>query len=157
KSFTLNYIDWKNPANNVYHVTAEFPVERTRSSETCRPDIVLFVNGIPFAVIECKSPKVGVEQAVSQMIRNQREEYIPRLFTYTQLLVGVNKNDGRYATTGTPAKFWALWREQFNDASAVAAAVNAPLQPEDKAALFSGDFAIARKFFDALEQEGERQ
>lgn len=157
KSFTLNYIDWKNPANNVYHVTAEFPVERTRSSETCRPDIVLFVNGIPFAVIECKSPKVGVEQAVSQMIRNQREEYIPRLFTYTQLLVGVNKNDGRYATTGTPAKFWALWHEQFNDASAVAAAVNAPLQPEDKAALFSGDFAIARKFFDALEQEGERQ
>lgn len=157
KSFTLNYIDWKNPASNVYHVTAEFPVERTRSVETCRPDIVLFVNGIPFAVIECKSPKVEVEQAVSQMIRNQREEYIPKLFTYTQLLVGVNKNAGRYATTGTPAKFWALWREQFDDPSAVAAAVNAPLKPEDKAALFSGDFAIARKFFDALEQEGERQ
>lgn len=157
KSFTLNYIDWKNPANNVFHVTAEFPVERTRSVETCRPDIVLFVNGIPFAVIECKSPKVEVGQAVSQMIRNQREEYIPRLFTYTQLLVGVNKNAGRYATTGTPAKFWALWREQFDDAIAVATAVNAPLKPEDKAALFSGDFAIARKFFDALEQEGERQ
>lgn len=157
KSFTLNYIDWKNPANNVYHVTAEFPVERTRSVETCRPDIVLFVNGIPFAVIECKSPKVDVAQAVSQMIRNQREEYIPKLFTYTQLLVGVNKNAGRYATTGTPAKFWALWREQFDDAIAVAAAVNTPLKPEDKAALFSGDFAIARKFFDALEQEGDRQ
>lgn len=51
KSRTLNYIDWKNPANNDYHVAAEFPVERTRSAETCRPDIVLFVNGAPFAVI----------------------------------------------------------------------------------------------------------
>ncbi|CUA99285.1 type I restriction endonuclease subunit R [Thiomonas bhubaneswarensis] len=157
KSFTLNYIDWKNPANNEYHVTAEFPVERTRSTETCRPDIVLFVNGIPFAVIECKSPKVEVGQAVSQMIRNQREEYIPKLFTYTQVLVGVNKNGGQYATTGTPAKFWALWREQFDDAKAVTAVVNAPLKPQDRDALFSGDFAVARAFFDAMEREGERQ
>ncbi|KVE08127.1 type I restriction endonuclease subunit R [Burkholderia anthina] len=156
KSFTLNYIDWKNPANNDYHVTAEFPVERTRSTETCRPDIVLFVNGIPFAVIECKSPKVEVGQAVSQMIRNQREEYIPKLFTYTQLLIGVNKNGGQYATTGTPSKFWALWREQFDEAKAVAAAVNSPLKPQDKEALFSGDFAITRTFFDALERAGER-
>jgi len=157
KSFTLNYIDWKNPANNDYHVTAEFPVERTRSTETCRPDIVLFVNGIPFAVIECKSPKVEVGQAVSQMIRNQREEYIPKLFTYTQLLVGVNKNGGQYATTGTPAKFWALWREQFDDAKVVARVVNSPLKPQDKDVLFSGDFAIARTFFDAMKREGERQ
>lgn len=157
KSFTLNYIDWKNPANNDYHVTAEFPVERTRSTETCRPDIVLVVNGIPFAVIECKSPKVEVGQAVSQMIRNQREEYIPKLFTYTQVLVGVNKNGGQYATTGTPAKFWALWREQFDDAKAVTAVVNAPLKPQDRDALFSGDFAVARAFFDAMEREGERQ
>lgn len=157
KSFTLNYIDWKNPANNDYHVTAEFPVERTRSTETCRPDIVLFVNGVPFAVIECKSPKVEVGQAVSQMIRNQREEYIPKLFTYTQVLVGVNKNGGQYATTGTPAKFWALWREQFDDAKAVTAVVNAPLKPQDRDTLFSGDFAVARAFFDAMEREGERQ
>ncbi|MBI3796404.1 MAG: type I restriction endonuclease subunit R [Deltaproteobacteria bacterium] len=41
KSFTLNFVDWKNPANNTFHVTAEFPVERTRSHETVRPDIVL--------------------------------------------------------------------------------------------------------------------
>ena len=60
KSFTLSYVDWRNPANNVYHVAAEFAVERTRSIETCRPDLVLFVNGIPFAVIECKSPTVEV-------------------------------------------------------------------------------------------------
>ena len=57
KSFTLNYVDWRNPAGNVYHVAAELAVERTRSVETCRPDLVLFVNGIPFAVIECKSPR----------------------------------------------------------------------------------------------------
>lgn len=135
KSFTLHYIDWKNPANNAYHVTAEFPVERTRSQETCRPDIVLFVNGIPFAVIECKSPRVEVGQAVSQMIRNQREEYIPKLFTYTQLLLATNKNEVRYATTGTPAKFWALWRENI-PVEELQAVLDKPLPAEAKAGLF---------------------
>jgi hypothetical protein len=47
KGFTLRYIDWENPRNNVFHVTAEYEVERTASRETRRPDIVCFVNGIP--------------------------------------------------------------------------------------------------------------
>ena len=114
KSFNLNYIDWKTPANNVFHVVPEFAVERNRRVETARPDIVLFVNGIPLAVIECKSPKVEVEQAVSQNIRNQGDEYIPKLFTYVQLVMGVNKNAAQYATAGTPAKFWGVWKEIDN-------------------------------------------
>jgi type I restriction enzyme R subunit len=135
KSFTLNYVDWRNPVHNVYHVTAEFSVERTRSYETARPDIVLFVNGIPFAVIECKSPRVEVEQAISQTIRNQRDEYIPRLFTYVQMVLGVNKNDTRYATTGTPAKFWSKWKENVSDA-ALQPLLEKPLPERVKASLF---------------------
>ncbi|MDI6750297.1 MAG: type I restriction endonuclease subunit R [Rhodocyclaceae bacterium] len=139
KSFTLNYVDWRNPANNVYHVTAEFSVERTRSYDTVRPDIVLFVNGIPFAVIECKSPKVEVGQAISQMIRNQRDEYIPRLFTYVQMVLGVNKNDARYATTGTPAKFWSKWKEEISDA-VLQPLLEKPLPERVKASLFDSAF-----------------
>ncbi len=135
KSFTLNYVDWKNPANNVYHVTAEFPVERTRSHETARPDVVLFVNGVPFAVIECKSPKEEVAQAISQTIRNQRDEYIPRLFTYAQLVVAVNKNEAQYATVGTAAKFWAVWKEDMQDA-AIQPLLNRPLPDVAKAGMF---------------------
>ncbi|MCR6665761.1 MAG: type I restriction endonuclease subunit R [Methyloversatilis sp.] len=140
KSFTLNYVDWRNPANNVYHVAAEFAVERTRSVETCRPDVVLFVNGIPFAVIECKSPKVEVAQAISQTIRNQRDEYIPRLFTYVQTVLGVNKNKARYATTGTPAKFWSKWKEDVADAE-LAPLLERPLPESVKASLFDLAFA----------------
>ena len=80
KSFNMNYIDWRNPGRNKFHVTVEYSVERSRSTETARPDIVLFVNGIPFCVIECKAPQVEVEQAVSQSIRNQNDDYIPKLF-----------------------------------------------------------------------------
>lgn len=140
KSFTLNYVDWRNPANNVYHVAAEFAVERTRSVDTCRPDLVLFVNGIPFAVIECKSPKVEVTQAISQIIRNQRDEYIPRLFTYVQSVLAVNKNEARYATTGTPAKFWSKWKEDMADAE-LAPLLERPLPESVKASLFDLAFA----------------
>ena len=111
KSFTLNYIDWRHPGRNKFHVTVEYSVERSRSSETVRPDIVLFVNGIPFGVIECKSPQVEIDQAVSQSIRNQNDDHIPRLFVYSQLVMALNKNSARYATTGTAAKFWSQWRE----------------------------------------------
>ena len=111
KSHTLNYIDWRNPKRNRFHVTIEYSVERSRSTETARPDIVLFVNGIPFAVIECKAPKVEIEKAISQSIRNQTDSYIPRLFTYSQLVMGINKNSAVYATTGSDKKFWSLWKE----------------------------------------------
>ena len=111
KSFNLNYVNWRNPDRNRFHVTVEYSVERSRSTETARPDIALFVNGIPFCVIECKAPQVEVEQAVSQSIRNQNDDYIPKLFIYSQLVLAINKNSARYATTGTAAKFWGVWKE----------------------------------------------
>ncbi|MDG4596375.1 MAG: type I restriction endonuclease subunit R [Candidatus Contendobacter sp.] len=119
KSFPLHYIDW-NPdtrlTSNVFHVTEEFEVERTASHETRRPDIVLFVNGIPLVVIECKRPdlKDPIAEAISQHLRNQRDDEIPKLFLYAQLLLVLSKNEAQYATTGTAAKFWAVWREEVD-------------------------------------------
>jgi len=156
KSFNLNYIDWRVCENNVFHVTAEYIVDRSRSTETIRPDIVLFVNGIPLAVIECKSPKVEIEQAVSQSIRNQSDDYIPRLFTFAQLVMGVNKNAAKYATVGSSTKFWSIWKELRDREEDVTRFVHKILTDKQKEQLFSGDFAITRAFFDAQEAEGSR-
>ena len=156
KSFDLNYIDWRNPERNVFHATAEFPVERSRSIETTRPDIVLFVNGIPFVVIECKSPKVDIEQAVSQSIRNQGDEYIPRLFVYVQLVMAINKNDARFATTGSAAKFWGVWKELRDKEKEVNRAVHTPLDKAQKEVLFTDDFKTAQAFFDTQAEAGNR-
>ena len=111
-SFNLKYIDWDNPQNNVFHVTEEFAVDSRDRQHNARPDIVLFINGIPFAVIECKAPHIPVEEAVGQMIRNQQAAYIPHLFKFAQLVVATNKNAVKYATVGTPKKFWSVWKEQ---------------------------------------------
>ena len=111
-SFNLKYIDWEHPENNLFHVTEEFAVESQDKQHNARPDIVLFINGIPFAVIECKAPHISVDQAVEQMIRNQQADYIPQLFKYAQIVMATNKNVVKYATAGTPKKFWSVWKEQ---------------------------------------------
>lgn len=123
RSFSLHYVDWQNPERNVYHITEEYVVERQHSHQTRRPDIVCFVNGIPFVVIECKRPDLETpdgglpyEEAVSQMLRNQKEEEIPHLFAYSQLLMALSTNHAYYATTATPKKFWAKWREEDAEA-----------------------------------------
>lgn len=111
-SFNLKYIDWDNWDNNLFHVTEEFAVESQDKQHNARPDIVLFINGIPFAVIECKAPHISVDQAVEQTIRNQQAEYIPQLFKYAQIVMATNKNAVKYATAGTPKKFWNVWKEE---------------------------------------------
>lgn len=111
-SFNLKYIDWEHLENNLFHVTEEFAVDSRDKLHNARPDIVLFINGIPFAVIECKTPQISVEQAVEQNIRNQQKEYIPQLYKFAQIVMATNKNAVKYATTGTPKKFWNVWKEQ---------------------------------------------
>ncbi|OFV71147.1 type I restriction endonuclease subunit R [Acetobacterium wieringae] len=111
RSFNINYIDWEHPENNVFHIVEEFSVEKEDGTGTVRPDIVLFVNGIPIAVIECKKASISVDQGISQMIRNQGKDYVPNLFKFVQIVMATNKNDTQYATVNTPSKFWSLWKE----------------------------------------------
>lgn len=109
-SFDLNFVDWKHIENNVFHVTQEFAVDSHTGEHNARVDIVLFVNGIPFAVIECKSGIESVDQAVEQNIRNQTDGYIPQLFKYVSLVVASNKNEVKYGTTKTNKKFYSVWK-----------------------------------------------
>ena len=120
KSYTMRYIDWQHPENNVFHVTEEFAVTRGGSSDTYRPDIVLFVNGIPLVVIECKRPDVkgAEEQAISQHLRNQKEDGIRSLYVYSALLLAIGNSFGSYATTGSAAQFWCKWHERFPNKTA---------------------------------------
>jgi type I restriction enzyme R subunit len=101
KSYSFRYFDWDDPENNVYHVTAEMEIERTASTQTRRCDIVCFVNGIPFVVIENKRPTESLEKADSQLIGYQNEDNIPQLFHYAHVLMSMKRQEARYATVGT--------------------------------------------------------
>jgi type I restriction enzyme R subunit len=125
KSYTLHYIDWHNIANNVFHVTEELSAQRSNRSDGAatshyRPDIVLYVNGIPLVVIECKSPKIDrpLSQAISQHLRNQNEDGIRGLYVFSQLCMALCENTAQYGTTATEEAFWGAWREQYTNRQA---------------------------------------
>lgn len=159
KSFPLRYLDFNEPAHNVFHCTAEFSVERTGSHEPRRPDLVLFVNGIPLAVIECKRPdlKDPMGQAISQMIRNQRDDEIPSLFLPSQILFALATNEAKYATTGARPEFWTAWREADDPDPAIRELLAKPLPEEALKETFRGLFRYARRYFEELEAGGQRK
>ncbi|MCG8313739.1 MAG: type I restriction endonuclease subunit R [Pseudomonadales bacterium] len=158
---TVALIDWQNPTNNSFVFTEEFTVTRSSGVENRRPDIVCFVNGIPLVVIEAKRPdgnaKKGptIDEGISQSLRNQRHDEIPLLFAYSQMLLSINGNEGRYGTCGTPAKFWAAWREEDISDAEMYAIKNKVLQDEQLAGLFGHRPAKDLDWYQSLTAAGE--
>ena len=110
QSFDLSFIDFEHPANNIWQVTEEFSVERP-NGQYARPDVVIMVNGIPLAVIECKKSSIDVKEGILQNVRNMSPDYIPHLFKFAQLVIAMNPNKVVYGTCGTSADYFVEWRE----------------------------------------------
>ncbi|MHB8528189.1 MAG: type I restriction endonuclease subunit R, partial [Caulobacteraceae bacterium] len=151
----LRYIDWADWRANAFHMSAEFPVEWPGGA-AIRPDIVLFVNGIPFAVIEVKRSQETVAQGISQQLRNQKPDVgAPSLFFSAQLLIAASPQAPRYATVGTPARFWAAWTEREDSAEDVSRVMARESDALEEEAIFA-DFADHRVRHAALMEKGAR-
>jgi type I restriction enzyme R subunit len=90
-------IDFANPENNEFVVANQFTVIENHQNK--RPDIILFINGLPLVVIEIKNP--ADENATVKTAYQQLDTYkytIPGLFTYNALLV---ISDGLEAKAGS--------------------------------------------------------
>jgi type I restriction enzyme R subunit len=156
KSFTLRYVNWERPELNVFHVAPEMEIERRGSRDKCRLDLVLFVNGIPLAAIECKRPgtKDWPRDAIDQLLAYQRDDHVPQLFACAQLLLAVNQHAGRYGTIRTEEKFWSTWHERDQDDARLGTLINRPLSGAQKESVFADRFAYARDAFEQQEQAG---
>ena len=141
RGLAMPFVDFEHPENNEFHVVPEFVVQRAGSSETCRLDLVLFVNGIPFGVIECK--RSGIEQpmreAIEQLRRYQEPGAIEHLFTYAQILGACSVTEAKYGTTGLQTEFWASWTKEEDPAleAAAMAAITDPLTNDEAARVVS--------------------
>ncbi|MES3036984.1 MAG: type I restriction endonuclease subunit R [Bdellovibrionota bacterium] len=108
---TIALIDFKNPKNNTFTVANQFKVH---SEKPRRPDLVVFINGLPLVVIEAKSPfsfKDKSGEAFDQI--RQYEEQIPRLFYSNAFNITTNEQQLLYGATGAPSKYWGFWRDPW--------------------------------------------
>lgn len=109
ESRSIRYFDFDNLNNNEFHVTVEYKLS-ARGNIRC--DVVGFVNGIPLILIENKKSSEGYRKAIYQLRRYQENDFAPKLFIYTQLILAMDGENAVYGTTGTPEKFFVAWREK---------------------------------------------
>lgn len=118
----VNLIDFENPENNLFRAVNQFTVEYTNNGqkENRRPDVILFVNGMPLCVIELKNPadaNATIYDAWEQInIRYWRD--IPHLLHYCPLACISDGVKTRLGTVRTPYEHFYAWR-RVNDGDKV--------------------------------------
>jgi type I restriction enzyme R subunit len=124
---TVRFFDFDDPAANAFEFARQVNVRGPR--ESIVPDIVIYVNGIPIAVIECKSPALAdpIRDAIRRFRRYEgRDEFsglgAPRLFETTQISIALARDAAKYGTTLTPSRYWAEWKDAYPLAPEVLAA-----------------------------------
>ncbi|KGP74489.1 type I restriction endonuclease subunit R [Pontibacillus yanchengensis] len=113
KGQTVRLIDFENLENNEFLVVDQFSI--TNAQGTIRPDVLVFVNGIPFVVIECKSPTLHpdkqISQGVTQLKRYQKEN--ETLFHYTQFLIATSNDRAKVGTIGAKLQHYSEWKDPY--------------------------------------------
>jgi type I restriction enzyme R subunit len=123
KGQTVKVIDFANIDNNEFICTNQFKVEGV--NQNIIPDIVCFVNGLPLAVIECKSPYITnpVAEGINQLrryanLRNPHAdlskcEGADRLFWYNQLMVSSCRDQAKVGTISSGGQHYGDWKDAY--------------------------------------------
>ena len=85
--------------------------------EEFRPDLLLFINGLPLAMIECKASHVKIDKAINQLLGYQNSH--SRHFVFNQVCVAINRNQALYGAIFTPEQFYFRYRLETAELSEV--------------------------------------
>ncbi len=121
KSPTVRFVDFKQRDNNRFIAVCQFKVRILGTEHHIIPDIVLFLNGLPVVVIECKSPKVNdaIPEAIDQLMRYSEQrgakgEGSSPLFYYNQFIVATCRQEAKFGTITTHSeKYFYRWADPY--------------------------------------------
>ena len=108
---TIRVIDFDDVQNNDFAVTNQL---RVQGAVVRKPDVVVYVNGVPLVVIEAKSPTNKGQDifATIDQVRSAERE-VPRLFRSNVLNIATNDVTLKYGATGSPKEYWSEWRDPW--------------------------------------------
>jgi type I restriction enzyme, R subunit len=107
KTERLRIVDWERPENNDFLLVSQFSV--TGALYTCRPDLVGFINGLPWVVIELKKPGVPARAAFDENLTHYKQQ-IPNLFCFNALMIASNGTDSRLGSITADWGRWVEWK-----------------------------------------------
>jgi type I restriction enzyme, R subunit len=116
---TVKIVDFENLENNEFLCVNQFKVSGV--NQNIIPDIILFVNGLPLVVIECKSPYITnpMEEGINQLLRyaNRRNphehEGAEKLFFYNQIMVSTYRDKARIGTITARMEHYLEWKDPY--------------------------------------------
>jgi type I restriction enzyme R subunit len=107
---TVHLVDWAHPERNDLALAEEVTLQGANER---RPDVVLYVNGMAFAVLELKRSSAQVGDAIRQLITNQDSEFNQGFFSTVQLLLAGSDAMGlRYGTVGSREEHFVAWKDE---------------------------------------------
>ena len=113
---SVRFFDQVTPLNNSFHVVDQF-VGTNSDGDEFRPDLLLFINGLPLAMIECKASHVKIGKGVNQLLSYQNSH--PRHFVFNQVCVAINRNQAVYGAIFTPEQFYFRYRLEAQEEAKV--------------------------------------
>lgn len=113
KSHTVQLFDFDQIENNDFLVVNQIRFENAKG--TIKPDVVLYINGLPLVVIECKSPKLKWDKQLPEGVKqfNRYQETHPKLFWYNQMLIVTSRDRARIGTVGARPQHYGLWKDPY--------------------------------------------
>jgi len=110
KPKAVKFIDYENLENNKFLVVNQMKFKGERANSI--PDLVVFINGLPLAVIEAKAQKVDISD-IPDLDYYQANS--PKLFHYNQIIGAINRISGLYGTIEASMKFYSKYNEKASD------------------------------------------
>ncbi|NRD81661.1 type I restriction endonuclease subunit R [Burkholderia pseudomallei] len=126
---SVRFFDASTVAHNDFHVVDQY-VGRNADDDVFRADLLLFVNGLPMAIIECKASHHRLDEALAQL--DGYRATFPAQFAFNQVSVGLNGRQGMYGAIFTPPAFYAHYRLQDAERAEVAALLGAEPSEQDQ-------------------------
>lgn len=115
KGQTVRFFDMEHLTSELNEYLVVNQLSITNPNGTIRPDILIYINGLPLVIIECKSPKLQPEKQLPECV-HQMERYVEtneKLFYTNQLMIATSKDRARVGTLYAKAQHYGLWKDPY--------------------------------------------
>jgi len=113
KNQTVRLIDFERPEKNEFLVVDQFTISNAQGN--IRPDLIIFINGLPLVIIECKSPMLPPDEQIGEGVRqlHRYQNTHEQLFHYNQFMIVTSNDRAKAGTIGAKAQHYGEWKDPY--------------------------------------------
>lgn len=113
KNQTVKLIDFEKPENNEFLVVDQFTISNAQGN--IRPDLIIFINGLPLVIVECKSPMLPPDEQIGEGVRQltRYQTFHEQLFHYNQFMIVTSNDRTKAGTIGAKAQHYGEWKDPY--------------------------------------------